>query len=71
MTRTGLTGAGDTLSRYDAILLAIPGLFLATLSAATVFGVSHLYALAVAAVPSGALVADSLFVNPPVETGLR
>jgi hypothetical protein len=59
------------LSRYDAILLAIPALFLATLVAAAVVGVNHLYALGAASLPSGALVADTLFVNPPVETGLR
>ncbi|MDZ7850264.1 MAG: hypothetical protein U5K70_05480 [Halodesulfurarchaeum sp.] len=63
--------ASTSLSRYDAILLAIPALFLATGLAATVFDVNHLLALATASLASGLLVADSLFFNPPVESGIR
>lgn len=64
-----MTGSGVPLGRSDVVLLAIPLFFLLLGTAALAFGLAIEVALALAAVPSGLLVADSLFLNPPVESG--
>jgi hypothetical protein len=53
------------------VLLAIPLSFLLLGAAALALGFALEVALALAAVPSGLLVADSVFLNPPVESGPR
>jgi len=64
-----MTGASVSIGRSEAVLLAIPLSFLLLGAAALAFGLAVEVALALAAVPSGLLVADSLFLNPPVESG--
>ncbi|MFB6085240.1 MAG: hypothetical protein ABEJ84_00310 [Halodesulfurarchaeum sp.] len=71
MTGSGQPGTGAIPSRYDATLFAIPALFFLTGLVAMVFDVNHLLAFGIASLASVLLVADSLFVNPPVGTGFR
>jgi hypothetical protein len=67
MSRAGQTGDSTTLSRYDATLLAIPGVFLGTIATAIAIDVDPLLGLGSAALVSGLLMVDSLFLNPPAE----
>jgi hypothetical protein len=64
-----MSGAAVPIGRSDAVLLAIPLSFLLLGATAIALGFAVEVALALAAVPSGLLVADSLFLNPPVESG--
>jgi hypothetical protein len=61
------SGESTTLSRYDATLVAIPGVFLGTIGAAIAIGVDPHLGLGVAALVSGLFMIDSLFLNPPAE----
>ena len=63
-----MAGSCLQLGRWDAVLLAIPLFFLLLGATALALGLAVEVALALAAVPSGLLVADSLFLNPPVES---
>lgn len=67
MPRVGPTGDSTTLSRYDATLFAIPGVFLGTIGTAIALDVDPLLGLGLAAFLSGLLMLDSLFLNPPAE----
>jgi uncharacterized membrane protein len=58
-----------SISRYDAVLVLIPAIFLLAVGATTVFGVPLPTALAAAAVLSVAAVTDALFLNPPARGG--
>lgn len=67
MSRARPTGSNPTLTRYDATLLAIPGMFLGTIGTAIALDVDPLLGLGFAALLSGLLMVDSLFLNPPAD----
>jgi uncharacterized membrane protein len=54
-------------NRYDLALGAIPVAFVVALVAAHALGVPTSYALALAAVVGGGVVADACYLNPPVD----
>ena len=58
-----------SVSRYDAVLVLIPAIFLLAAGAVAVFGVSVPTALAAGSVLSVGAVADALFLHPPTEDG--
>ncbi|MFU8869301.1 hypothetical protein [Natronococcus sp.] len=56
-------------NRYDLALGLIPIAFTVALVAAGALGIPATYALAVAAVVGGAVIADACYLNPPVDRG--
>jgi hypothetical protein len=58
-----------SLSRYDAVLAAIPLLFAVALAGHLFLSVSLWAAMAAAAVGSVACLADALYLNPPSGAG--
>ena len=62
---------GRTLTRYDALLLVIPAVFVLALAAAQVAGFQLSTVLAAASLVGALAVADGLFVNPPNDPGDR
>jgi len=65
--RTG----GRTMTRYDALLLVIPAVFVLALAAAQVTGFQLSTVLSAASLVGALAVADGLFVNPPNDPGDR
>lgn len=57
------------LSRYDLVLTVIPFVFALAAVANVAFSVPFLGALAASAIVSVVVLADALFINPPVDTG--
>lgn len=57
------------LTRYDLVLAVIPVVFALAIVATTALSVPFLAALAVGAVLSSLVLADALFVNPPIDSG--
>lgn len=57
------------VTRYDLVLTVIPLVFAMAVIATTALSVPLLAALAVGAVLSSIVLADALFVNPPIESG--
>lgn len=60
------TGIGR-LSRYDLVLVAVPVAFLLAATAGTLASVPLRVALSFASLFGAALVADALFVHPPID----
>ncbi len=58
-----------SLSRYDAVLAAIPLVFALALAVHALAGLSLRLAIAAGAVTSAVLLADALYLNPPVDAG--
>lgn len=58
---------GGRLSRYDLVLAVLPVAFAVAAAAGHLSAVPLQLALACASLFGGVLVADALFVNPPVE----
>ena len=56
-------------NRYDLALGLIPIAFAVALVAAGALGIPVSYALGVAAVVGGGVVADACYLNPPVDRG--
>ncbi|WP_254544389.1 hypothetical protein [Halomarina pelagica] len=65
------TGGRPPLTRYDALLLAVPVAFAAALLVAEAFAVPSDRALLGASVVAAAVVGDGLFRNPPRPTPTR
>lgn len=59
----------SSLSRYDAVLAAIPLVFTLALTAHALAGLSLHLAVTVAAVTSTLLLVDAIYLNPPVGSG--
>ncbi|WP_336325794.1 hypothetical protein [Halovenus sp. HT40] len=57
------------LTRYDLVLTVIPLVFSLAVVATTALSVPFLAALAGGAVVSSLVLADALFVNPPIDSG--
>lgn len=57
------------LTRYDLVLTVIPLVFALAVVATTALSVPFLVALAGGAVLSSLVLADALFVNPPIDSG--
>lgn len=68
--RTGRGPVGDP-SRDDLVLAVIPVAFLAAVFAGAVGPVSYTAAMRAAALVGVLVVADALFVNPPLRNGRR
>jgi len=73
--RTGRTVTRRTLdrllslSRYDAVLVAIPLVFALALAIHTLGGLSLHLVVTVGAMTSALLLVDALFLNPPAGSG--
>ena len=57
------------LSRHDVVLTAIPLVFITAVLLTILTPIPFLAALAAGALTSTALLADALFLNPPVDAG--
>lgn len=57
-----------SLSRYDAVLAAIPLVFALALTVHVLAGLSLYLAITLGAVTGALLVVDALYVNPPVDS---
>mgnify|MGYP006304857551 CR=1 FL=1 len=57
------------LTRYDLVLTVIPLVFALAVVATASLSVPFLAALAGSAVVSGLVLADALFLNPPIDSG--
>lgn len=70
VTQTDSIGSGrlseESLSRYDLVLVVLPLLFVLATAAGALSTIPMRVALASASLFGGVLVADALFVNPPV-----
>lgn len=64
--RSTLEGVLD-LSRYDAVLAAIPLVFALVLSAHALSALSFPLAIAAGSLLSGLLLVDAMYLNPPSE----
>lgn len=58
-----------SLSRYDAVLAAIPLVFALALAVHALAGLSLHLAIAAGAVTSTVLLVDAIYLNPPVDAG--
>ncbi|MDS0283538.1 hypothetical protein [Haloarcula onubensis] len=69
--RTQRRGTSYTapVTRYDAVLLLIPVIFLLAVGAVAVFGVPVPTAMAAGSALSVVAVTDALFLNPPTGRG--
>lgn len=73
--RTGRTASRRTLgpllslSRYDAVLAAIPLVFALALAAHALAGLSVHLAVAAGVVASAPILVDAIYLNPPVDAG--
>ncbi|MCU4719637.1 hypothetical protein [Halapricum hydrolyticum] len=63
--RTEARAKGPDLSRYDAVLAAIPSVFLGALLLGHLSPISIQAAIGLGAVLGAIAVVDALFVNPP------
>lgn len=66
---TDLTAAGDRLTRYDLILVAIPLALLASILAHLAVGVPLRATLLPASLVGAVAVIDAVFLNPPMPGG--
>lgn len=66
---SGTRGLSRSLSRYDALLAAIPLAFGLALAAGTLLPVEPRTALSVAGLVGALVLADGLFLNPPGAAG--